>query len=407
MIDLNINKKIFVPAFYPHLRDYSKRYEVYYGGAGSGKSVFVTQKLLIKALSDRRKALIIRKVGTTIKDSVFQLVIDTLESWKIVPYCKVNLTTYSVVLPNGSIILFKSLDDKEKIKSITGITDIWIEEATELTLDDFTQLDLRLRAKAANLQMFLSFNPVSKINWVYRHWFEQSQPNTLIVRTTYKDNPFLPQSYVDSLEQMAATNPTYYRIYALGEFCSLDKLVYTNWTVSEAEPPQDAQLIVGLDFGYANDPSALVVAHIAENSKEIYVSRVVARTGMLNNEIAALIKYMGLSKEVIIADSAEVKSIEEIKREGIYRIKPAAKGAGSIQQGIQKLQQYKIIVNPQCTDIITELQNYSYRKDKNTNEYTNEPVDSFNHCLDALRYALQCVSSRPKIQTLHKASFGL
>ena len=163
-INLKLSRTLFNDIYYPQLFDYNKRYEVYYGGAGSGKSVFIAQKLLLKAINNKRKVLIIRKYGTTLRDSVFQLVIDTLKKWKIYEYCRINLSTYTITLPNESVFLFKGLDDSEKIKSITDITDIWCEEATELSLDEYTQLDLRLRALVEDLQIFCSFNPVSKAN---------------------------------------------------------------------------------------------------------------------------------------------------------------------------------------------------------------------------------------------------
>ena len=146
MINLNIHKNAFNDVYYSHLLDYSNRYEVYYGGAGSGKSVFIVQKLLIKAINRKRKVLVIRKYATTLKDSVFQLFVDTITKWGLRPYCDINNSSYRITLPNGSIILFKGLDDSEKIKSITDVTDIFCEECTELAEDEFTQLDLRLRA---------------------------------------------------------------------------------------------------------------------------------------------------------------------------------------------------------------------------------------------------------------------
>ena len=198
MINLNISKKIFNEAYFPHLFDYSNRYEVYYGRAGSRKSVFVCQKLLVKACASKRKTLVVRKFGTTLKDSVFQLFVDTLKKWKLYEYCKINLTNFTITLPNESTFLFKGLDDSEKIKSITDITDLWCEEGTELTLDEFTQLDLRLRANVDGLQMFISFNPVSKQNWVFKRWFSEgsTRKNTMVLHTTYKDNKFLPSSYI-------------------------------------------------------------------------------------------------------------------------------------------------------------------------------------------------------------------
>jgi phage terminase large subunit len=135
-------------------------------------------------------------------------------------------------------------------------------------------LDLRLRAKVPNLQILLSFNPVSKVNWCYKHWFENGAPqNTKIIKTTYKDNRFLPQDYINALEAMKDTNPTYYNIYALGEFCSLDKLVYNNWTIGTVEDTNNLELLLGLDFGYVNDATAFVVAYLDETNKTIYIEQ--------------------------------------------------------------------------------------------------------------------------------------
>lgn len=409
-INLHLTKKLFNTAYYSSLLDYSNRYEVYYGGAGSGKSHFVFQKIVVKALNDKRKVLVIRKVARTLKDSVFQMVLDTLTKFQILELCKVNRTTYTIDLPNGSQFLFKGIDDGgEKIKSITNITDIVIEEATELIYDEFTQLDLRLRANAPNLQVFLMFNPVSKLNWCYKHWFQNgTPPNTKVIQTTYKDNRFLPQEYISAIEALKEANPTYYNIYALGEFCSLDKLIFSNWI--KGQPPQDRtnlKLLCGMDFGYINDASTFIVSLLDEENRKIYIIDEEYKNGMLNDELAQMIIEKGYAKEVIIADSAEQKSIEEIKRLGVSRIKPAVKGQGSVLQGIQKLQQYQLVVNPLCINVITELQNYSWVKDKKTNEYTNEPIDKYNHCIDALRYSLQCVDNYQKLKTVNKAVFGL
>ena len=408
-VSLNISRKLFNDKYFPYLSDYSHRYEVYYGGAGSGKSVFIAQKLVIKALRQKRKVLVVRKVMGTQKDSCWQLIIDILSKFKIMDYCITNKTNFTIELPNGSQFLFKGLDNQEKIKSIVGITDIWCEEASEFVVEDIEQLDLRLRANADNLQMIFSFNPISKINWTYRRWFEKpcEDDKTLIIKSTYQDNKFLPQEYIDALERMRETNFTYWQIYANGEFSSLDKLIFTNWELyQDGNIPTNIPLLVGLDFGYINDPSAMIVSRIDEANKIIYVIDEMYERGLLNNEIADRIIYKGLSKEVIIADSAEQKSIEEIRRLGVPRIKPAAKGQGSILQGIQKLQQYKLLVSPTCRNFIIELQNYSWEKDK-SGEYVNKPQDSFNHCCDALRYSLQCLDNKQKLQTISKAALGL
>ncbi len=199
--------------------------------------------------------------------------LEAIRKFGILAYCQVNLSNMTITLPSGSMLLFKGLDDVEKLKSIAGITDIWFEEATEGTEEDFLQLDLRLRAKVDNLQFFLSFNPVSKANWCYKHWFENGTPNnTLIVKTTYKDNAFLPADYVARLEDMKQTNPTWYNIYALGDFCTLDKLVYNNWAEQIFDWKQlKGQLCIGLDFGYVQDESALVACIVNQQEKTIYI----------------------------------------------------------------------------------------------------------------------------------------
>ena len=396
MIKLNIARSLFNDAYFPYLFDYSNRYEVYYGRAGSGKSVFITQKILCKACTSKRKVLVIRKYATTLKDSVFQLFIDQLKKWKIYKFCKVNMSTYTITLPNESVLLFKGLDDPEKIKSITDITDIWCEECSELSLDEFTQLDLRLRAQSGNLQIFVSFNPVSKQNFVYQKWFANGAPdNTFVLHTTYKDNKFLPKEYIDALLEKQKSNPTYYKIYALGEFCTLDKLVYYNWKVEDFDHTQiKGKLLVGLDFGYTNDPTALVASVMTD--KKIYIFKEWVDTNKTNPQIAQVIKSLGLQKSTIICDSAEPKSIQELRQNGIYAARESTKGPDSIIHGIQRLWEYEIIVHPSCTETITEFENYSWQKDKKTGECINKPIDMFKHCMDALRYSLQCAGQQIK-----------
>lgn len=393
---IRINQNIFNEVYRSHL-DTDTRFNVFYGGAGSGKSVFVVQKMIRKLLKERRKCLVVRKVAATLRDSIFAEFVSQLEStFKILDYCKVTESRLTIRLPNGSLFLFKGLDNPEKIKSISGIDDIVIEEATELFLDDFTQLNFRLRSKAENQQIHLMFNPISKANWVYKTFFEGERPgSTAVLHTTWQHNRFLPASYIEALEEMQKVNPTYYKIYALGEFATLDKLVYTNWRVGELDMKSmgnDWKTKVALDFGFTNDPTALICSMVNVKERKIYVYDEHFQTGMLNNHIAEMIKGKGLDNLLIRADSAEQKSIEEIRQHGVRKIVPAKKGPGSVMAGIQKLQQFEIIVRPNCMNLKEELENYSWIKDKHTNEYLNEPIDAFNHGLDALRYSMEDVN---------------
>lgn len=387
---IKLNPAIFNKWILEILTDYTNRFEVYYGGGGSGKSYGACQKIYLKALKHKRRVLVVRKVGATLKESIFKLFCTLISKSGLYDYCKINRSDFTIQLPNGSEFIFKGLDDAEKIKSIDGITDIVVEEATEITLDDFTQLNIRLRPDVEFAQIYLMFNPISKTNWVFNYWILNKPENAVVIHTTYMNNRFLSEEYKQELERLKERNPAYYRIYCLGEFATLDKLVYPIYQkrIISEEETQGLIKFVGLDFGYVNDNNALIWGYFNKDSRKIYITGEYVKKGMLNNEIAQKIKDLGLSKEKIIADSAEMKSIDEIKQYGIDRIEPTEKGKGSIIQGIQWIQQMELIVDERCTHVIEELENYTWKKDKKTNEYINEPIDAFNHCLDALRYGL-------------------
>lgn len=390
--------KVFNRHIYKLLHDYSYFTEVHYGGASSGKSHGVVQKVVLKALKDwkkPRKVLFLRKVATTAKDSIFEDVLSCLSTFEILHLCKVNMSDYRITLPNGALFIFKGMDNPEKIKSIKGISDVVMEEASEFTLDDYTQLTLRLRDRAhKNKQIFLMFNPVSKLNWVFKTFFIKKPKNTVVYHTSYKNNRFLDQITKDTIEELAERNPAYYKIYALGEFATLDKLVFPKYTKQLINREEVAKLpsYFGLDFGYINDPSAFIHLKVDEGNKRIYFIEEYVRKGMLNDQIANALIDLSYSKEIITADSAEKKSIEEIRRKGINRIRSARKGPDSVIQGIQFLQQYELIVDERCVKLIEELENYTWQKDKKSNEYINKPVDSYNHVIDAARYAVEDVN---------------
>jgi phage terminase large subunit len=253
------------------------------------------------------------------------------------------------------------------------------------------------------------FNPVSKLNWTYKQWFsEDAHPDPQRVKihhSTYKDNRFLDKDNIETIERLKVTNPAYYKIYTLGKFATLDKLVFPVFKTQRlhADQLQDITSLFGLDFGFVNDPSVFIHVKVDLKNLKLYVLEEYVKKGMLNNEIANVIKDLGYSKEVITADAAEKKSIEEIKRNGVNRIRPATKGPDSIIQGISFLQQFEIIIDDRCVKTIEEFENYTYQKDKKTGEYINKPVDSYNHCIDAIRYAVEEVNgqARPKFKTIN------
>lgn len=399
---ITINKKGILPCYLPYMRDYETRVNAFYGGAGSGKSYFVMQKIVLKALDSQRKVLIVRKVGATLKESVWSLTLELIHTGGLAPTVKqINKSDLTIEFLNGSVLLFKGLDDSEKIKSINGITDIVIEEATEITLDDFTQLNLRLRSKKPNNQIHLMFNPVSKANWVYKYFFETKADNCVIVQTTYRDNPHLPKEYVNSLHALENKNPAYYKIYVRGEFATLDKLVFPvihKRIISEDELT-DAWFWVGMDFGYTNDPTAITWGYYNPVQNDLYITGEYDKIGMTNDVIAETLVSLGLGKEKIVADSAEPKSITELRNLGIKRIIASVKGADSVKNGIDRMQRCNIIIDERCTKTIEEFENYTWQKDKKTGEYINQPVDSYNHHIDSIRYGIQTVINKKREKT--------
>ena len=387
--------RVFNKHIYDKLTDYSTFTEIHYGGASSGKSHGVIQKVVFKSLQAwkyPRKVLFLRKVGSSVYDSIFEDVKQCLEAWGLLGACKVNNSAYRIELPNGAQFIFKGLDNPEKIKSIKGISDVVMEEASEFTLDDYTQLTLRLRDKKhPNKQIYLMFNPVSKVNWVYNAFFVKKPKNTVIYQTTYKDNRFLDEVTKENIEELADRNEAYYKIYPLGEFATLDKLVFPKYKKQLLNKNELSHIPsdFGLDYGFINDPSAFMHVKIDEENKRLYILEEYVKKGLTNDKIAEAIKALGYSKEIIRADSAEKKSNQELRNLDIPRVIDVIKGPGSVMQGIQYILQYEIIVDERCVKTIEELENYTWKKDKATNEYINEPVDSYNHCLDAVRYAVQ------------------
>ena len=404
-IKLNLNKSLFVPKFYPLLLDYSKRWEVYMGSAGSAKSYFITQKLIIRACREQIRILVCRRTATTIRNTCFSLFKDILAKWQLTQFVKVRESDFNIKFPNGSEIIFIGLDEETKLLSLNNIGTIFIEEAFEVPKNIVEQLNLRLRGSTENKQIILAFNPISKHHWLYDFCEVNPPKNFIYIHSTYKDNPFLDKENYIELEEMRVRNPQKYRVFGLGEWgIDADGLVFQNWKIQEFNNESiTGELLVGLDFGFINDISAIVASILDEENKRIYIFKEFGATNKTNADLVNIITAMGFSKSVIVADCAEPKSIEEIKRGGIQKIRACNKGKDSILYGIQQLQNYEIIIHPTCKGVITEFENYTWQKDKYTDCYINKPIDDYNHFIDALRYSLQ--SAKNKLKTLNKDLF--
>lgn len=372
--------------------DRTKRINVIYGGAGSGKSYSVAQ-LFIRRLYEENdiRMLVLRKTLPALRITAYQLIRDLLREYDL-PFM---LNKSEMLIRNGtSEILFKSLDDPEKIKSYEG-NYLWIEEATEITYTDFTQLNLRLRRKNQKHinQMYLTFNPISCFHWLNMQLIESAREDIAIHHSTYKDNPFLSKEYIAELEGL--TDENFYKIYTLGEFGELKNIIYSNYIVEDlANIEHYDTVIYGLDFGY-NNPNALIEVGIKDN--EYYLSERLYETHMTNQDLIGKMKEIIQPRNsTIIADSAEPARIDEIKRAD-FDIHPADK---SVKDGIDFIKSQKLHINKNSTNLISELRGYKYKEDKDGN-VLEDPVKFRDHLMDAMRYAMYSQTKQKPMPSSH------
>ena len=410
-MQLNIHARTFSAKFLPLLNDYSHRWEIYKGSAGSGKSHFITQKIIIKALREKRRVMICRRYGTTMRNSVFKLFKDVIESFKITHLTRIKESDMSITLPNGSEIIFVGLDNEEKLLSIAGITDVFIEEVYEVPKEIVDQLNLRMRGKAPNQQIYMAFNPISAKHWLYDFCEGSTRPESSIYsQSTFRDNPFLPDEYVKALEDMYRTNPNKARVFCDGNWgADVEGLVYKNHVLSDFDIneliKQGLEVRVGIDWGFV-DPTTVVVSLFDKPKKEIYIIGEYYKRGATLEEIKDGIIQLGISKQKMYCDGAEPDKVDYLRRNGFNAVS-AKKGAGSVKAGISFLQDMKIICHESCVNVAAELENYVYLKDKKTGQYIEDSYDhDFSHTMDALRYSYSDLYSAARL-TSAKLMLGI
>ena len=409
-IKLNLSKSLFVPKFIPYLLDYSQRWQFWCGGAGSGKSYTIVQKLIIRCCSEKIRVLVCRRYATTLRNSCFALFKEVLEKWQLSNRVNIRETDMTITFPNGSQIIMVGLDTEEKLLSLTNISTVWVEEAYEVEKSKVEQLNLRMRGAATNQQLILSWNPISKRSWLYNFTVEEPPESSIFIHSTYKDNPFLNKEYVAALDEMEVRNPARYRVYGLGEWgVDVEGLVITNWKEQNFDPMHLATFgyehRAGLDLGWI-DKTAIIDTLYDRQSKTIFVFNEFYKSGCQLTEIAEAIKNMNLYKSKIYVDAAEPRSIQYFKQEGI-RAEACTKGRDSVKAGIMFLQDSQIIVHPKCVNFINELENFSYIKSKVTGEWTEETTHEYSHAIDACRYAYSDIYTNTKIKTFDKSILGL
>ena len=397
-------QKLFLPEIvgkgYKTFWGFRGRYRVCKGSRASKKSKTTALWYIYNMMKlQGSNLLVIRKTGRTLKDSCFtelkwavsRLKVDHLWKFKESPL-------EAEYTPTGQKIYFRGLDDPLKVTSITVDVGVlcwmWIEEAYEVMKEaDFDTLDESIRGECPEhlfKQITLTFNPWNERHWIKKRFFDAEDPDVLALTTNYLCNEWLDKADLAVFERMRTNNPRRYAVAGLGGWGVVDGLVYENWREEDftlAQLPKDAQSAFGLDFGYTNDPTALFCGFLSLEHRRLYVWDEMYQKGMSNKAIHTEVSRMGYSKERITADSAEPKSIDELKGLGL-RVSGAKKGKDSVNNGIQWIQDLEIIIHPRCVNFLTEISMYQWKTDKFNNKL-NEPEDDNNHLMDAMRYALE------------------
>ena len=415
---MKINLPDIVGKGYATYWNYKGRYRVVKGGRGSKKSTTTALWIIYNMMKyPLANTLVIRRVFNTHKDSTYtQLkwasnVLKVSHLWK---FSKSPLeATY---IPTGQKILFRGLDDPMSITSITvehgHLCWCWFEEAFQvMNEDDFNKVDMSIRGelpKGYFKQITLSFNPWSEKHWLKKRFFDAEDEDVLAITTNYACNEFLGEDDKKLFEKMKINNPRRYNIEGLGNWGIAEGLIYNNFEeldfdIEEIKKRKNIKSAFGLDFGYTNDPTAFICSLVDLDNMEIFIFDEHYQKAMSNKMIVDMIKYKGYAKERIIGDSSEPKSIDDIKKQGIYRIKGARKGKDSILNGIQYIQDFKIYVHPKCENTLIELSNYVWdTKDGNA---INKPIDDYNHLMDALRYSLEDIRLGGKV--FNRSKYGI
>jgi len=380
------------------------RYRVCKGSRASKKSKTAALWYIVNMMDyPGANLLVVRKVFRTLKDSCFTELKWAINRLGVQAHWEVKESPLEMTyIPTGQKIYFRGLDDPMKVTSITvevgALCWLWIEEAYEIMNEDnFDMLDESIRGEVPDglfKQVTLTFNPWNEHHWIKRRFFDAADdPNILAMTTNYTMNEWLDAADKKLFEDMKKHNPRRYRVAGLGDWGIVEGVIYENWkeeafNIADVRKIPGIRSAFGLDFGYTNDPSALWCAMVDLNGKKIFVFDELYKKGMSNEALFTDISEMGYRKERIRADSAEPKSIDRLRELGMSNIRAARKGKDSVNNGIDYIQDFELIIHPDCVNFLTEISNYTWGEDK-FGKRLNVPIDDFNHLMDAMRYGME------------------
>lgn len=378
-----------------------KRYIALKGSAGSGKSVDTAQQYLIRLLKDKGRNLVcIRKSDVTNRDSTYAELTGAIYRLGLEKYFECRLSPLQIRCINGNMIIFRGVNDekqREKLKSITfqkgKLTDVWIEEATELTQSDFEIIDDRLRGnlpKGQFYQIKMTFNPVNKNHWIKKQFFDRQDENTLTCHSSYLDNRFIDDAYKARMQRRKEVDPDGYRIYGLGDWGEIGGLVLKNWEVADIS--QNANdyddVAIGQDFGFNH---ANAVLQLAIKDDDIYILKEIYVYEKDTSEIIDIADKMDLVGKMW-CDSAEPDRIKTWKKAG-YKAEGVTKEKTTKQKyqatQIDWLKRRKIYIHPSCVNTKREIEQWKWKKDEQSGKYLDEPVPFFDDAMAALRYGIE------------------
>lgn len=379
----------------------NKRYIAMKGSAGSGKSVDTAQQYLIRLLKDKGRNLVcIRKSDITNRDSTYAELTGAIYRLKLDKYFECRLSPLQIKCINGNMIIFRGVNDekqREKLKSITfqkgNLTDVWIEEATELQQSDFEIIDDRLRGELPSGQFYqikMTFNPVSKNHWIKKQFFDYQDNNTLTCHSSYLDNRFIDEAYKARMMRRKEVDLDGYRIYGLGDWGEVGGLILKNWEVKEISQNVNDydDVALGQDFGY-NHANAILQLGIKDD--DIYILKEIYEYEKDTAELIEIARRKDLSG-VMYCDSAEPDRIKmwrkaEYKASAVVKEKTTDKKYQATQ--IDWLKGRKIYVHPSCVNTVKELDQWKWKRDAQSGEYLDEPVPFFDDAMAALRYGVE------------------
>jgi phage terminase large subunit len=399
-----ISLRHIVGKHYNRFWHFRGRYRVCKGSRASKKSKTAALWYIVNMMNySGANLLVVRKVFRTLKDSCFTELKWAINRLGVQDHWEIKESPLEMTyLPTGQKIYFRGLDDPLKVTSITveigALCWLWIEEAYEIMNESsFDMLDESIRGEVPDglfKQVTLTFNPWNEHHWIKQRFFDAPiDPDILAMTTNYTMNEWLDKADKKLFEDMKKNNPRRYRVAGLGDWGIVEGVIYENWReeafdIADVRKISGIQSAFGLDFGYTNDPSALWCAMVDLKGKRIFVFDELYKKGLSNEAIYTNVDEMGYRKERIRADCAEPKSIDRLRELGMSNIRAARKGKDSVNNGIDYIQDFEIIVHPKCVNFLTEISNYTWGEDK-FGKRLNIPTDDFNHLMDAMRYGME------------------